>query len=233
MLLFERFQGPEIIDIFTDASMWDQKNKSGCYGFITMYQGKEINSGVFIDNSTTSNRAEIKGVKMGIHEAIRLRRSGYTGIINLFSDSQISIFGIRDYIFNWYNNGLVLINKSGDEVKNQSEFIEIMTLIVQNNLAINFFHQKGHVNLDGSSLSKAKYTFVKSNLSSNTKIENISTDFIKYISSCNGEIDNRTRWHLKRQADLDNMSYRDAFKMVPTSDYDMYLRSYYNLLNLR
>ena len=133
----EDFVNPNVINIFTDASMspgGDNKGPvPGCYGFITMHNELEINSAVYIDTFCTVNRAEIKAIKFAVMEAIRLRTSGFRGIINIFSDSRVSIMGIREWIFGWYNNGKVLINGSGTEVANQSEFIEIMQLILKYN----------------------------------------------------------------------------------------------------
>lgn len=231
-LFLSDFVNQNTINIFTDASMMpmmkpDQKHTIGCYGFLTMREQTEINSGLYIDTYSTVNRAEIKGIKNAVLEAINLRRKGFRGIINIFSDSQISVMGIREWIFTWYNNGRCLENKSGNEVANQSEFIEIMNLIVYYNPYVNFYHMKGHVDpKDIKTVCKAAGTFIRSNMDPNTPIQNIDLDFIKFISRCNNEIDNRTRWHLRNQIRPEGMIYQDPFTFIPTPIYDDLLHTY-------
>lgn len=224
------FVNPNVINIFTDASMMPTDGTQqvpGCYGFLTMHGEVEINYGTYIDTYSTVNRAEIKGIKYAVMEAVRLRNMGFRGIINIFSDSQISILGIRERIFSWYNNGNFLENKSGDKVANQSEYIEIMQIIINNNPYVNFYHMKGHVNLhDSKSVFKASGTFRRSNMHPDTPINNIDLEFIKFISRCNNEIDNRTRWHLRNQIRPDDIVYRDAFTFVSTPIYEDQLHAY-------
>jgi ribonuclease HI len=225
------FINPGVINIFSDASMWPQANNSmiGCYGFISMQEKRELNSGVYLDSNTTVNKCEIKGVKYSVFEAIRLRQQGFNGIINIFCDSQVSILGIREWIFKWTVDNSVLMNNSGNEVANQSEFIQIMQLIIKYNPNINFYHQKGHVELhDNKKLSRAIRVFISSNFP-NSRYEDIDANFIKYISMCNNEIDNRTRWFLRNQSDAQNRIYSDPFKFVPTNNYENELH-YYNLI---
>jgi ribonuclease HI len=217
------YVNPGTINIFTDASMWPAKNDTGCYGFLTMNMNTEINYGVYIDTQSTSNKCEIKGVKTGVAEAIRLRRSGFMGVINIFCDSQVSIFGIRDWIFDWKFNGQQIINKSGNVVSNQNEFVEIVRMIIENNPNINFYHQKGHVNIHNKrDVFIARDLFRKSNFKSNTEID---IALIKYLSVCNDQIDDRTRWYLKNVADI-SKDYKDPFIFVPTSDYNQQIHTY-------
>lgn len=229
-LFKEDFVNPNVINIFTDASMMPTDGTQpvpGCYGFLTMHGETEINHGVYVDTYSTVNRAEIKGIKCAVMEAIRLRSIGFRGMINIFSDSQISVLGIRERIFGWFNNGSYLENKSGEKVANQSEYIEILQLIIQYNPYVNFYHMKGHVNIHDSQLVfKASSTFRRSNMHPDTPVKNIDLDFIKFISKCNNEIDNRTRWHLRNQVRPENVVYRDAFTFVPTPIYDDQLHTY-------
>lgn len=227
----EDFVNPNVINIFTDASMSPGGDNNGfvpgCYGFITMQGEIEINSGLYIDTFCTVNRAEIKGIKCAVLEAIRLRNAGFRGMINIFSDSQISVMGIREWIFNWNQRGNSLITSSGKEVANQSEFIEIVLLIVQYNPFVNFYHINGHINVhDTKSLYKAISTFKRSNMNHNTPDNNIDFGFIKFVSLCNNEIDNRTRWHLRNQYRPEDMIYRDAFKFIPMHNFNKQVHTY-------
>lgn len=224
-ITFEDYVNPKVINIFTDASMWLDNNDTGCYGFITLHGETEINSGVFIDTNSTNNRCEIKGVKMGVLEAIRLRNQGFKGTINLFCDSQVAVCGIRDWIFGWNYNGADLVSKNGSIVANQSEYIEIMQLIIANNPNINFYNQKGHVNISNKNdLKHAIRIFTTVNFLNPNDIY-VDFQLMKFLCGCNNEVDNRTRWHLRKQADLSNQ-YRDAFKFAPKPTHNKDLHEY-------
>ena len=122
----------------------------GCAGFITLLGDRqEINRECAILSNTTNNESEIYAIKMGIYEARRLRSLyGENIIINIFSDSQISINGLRSWIFNWVNNikDGIFIGSSGLPVKNQNIFIQIIDAILKYNIKVNLFHVRGHMN---------------------------------------------------------------------------------------
>lgn len=224
------FVNPNVINIFTDASMMPTDGTQlvpGCYGFLTMHGEVEINQGLFVDTYSTVNRSEIKGIKCAVLEAIRLRNMGFRGIINIFSDSQISVNGIRAWIFGWKNKDNELFTKDGKSVANQSEYIEIMQLIIQYNPYVNFYHLKGHVDIhDPKNVYKATGTFKRSNMADSMNIEDIDPTFIKFISNCNNQIDNLTRWHLRNQIRPEGIVYRDAFKFVPQEIYENQIHTY-------
>ena len=216
------FVNENVINIFSDASMWPQMDKSmiGCYGFITMHGNQEINSAMFIDSNSTVNKCEAKGVKIAILEAIRLRNLGFRGIINIFCDSQITILNLREWMYSWHLRNGNLVNNSGNEVSNQSEFIEMMQLINKYNPNIFFYHQKGHTDTNNHKmLMKAVSCFKRSNMNDFTPLNDIDINFIRYISSCNNEIDNRTRWYLRKQSNAQSMNYSDPFTFVPTEEF--------------
>jgi len=83
-----------------------------------------------------------------------------------------------------------LINSSGLPVANQKYFIDIFNMIVQNNLHIEFYHQRGHVCLfDSTKLDKASKDFKNSN---SIPIHRLGVD-ISYISKFNNLVDQLSR----------------------------------------
>lgn len=212
------------INIFTDASTLKSNNitYSG-YGAITMLEYREIGSKVFVDANSTSNIGELKAIRTGISEAISLRQQGFTGTINLFSDSQYSILSLRDWIFNWRLNpdGTKILGYGNKPVSNQSLILEIIQILVQFNPNVFLYHQKGHVNINKKKdIYKASNVFSRSNYIK----DEIDIELIKFISTCNNEIDNRTRWHLRNQAIL--KPYQDPFTFIVPDNYIEQLHQY-------
>ena len=95
---------PDAINIFTDASIkkLNSGETIGCAGCVLIFGElvyRNIQEEYQIIRNTTSNNSEIKAVRLGIHNVLRYKNQYRK--IRLFSDSQISIFGIRERIFNW------------------------------------------------------------------------------------------------------------------------------------
>lgn len=185
---YEDIFNRQTLNIFTDASITKQNGITiGCPGAIAVAVVEDslkiIDTSTSVEFNSTNNNSEIKAIYKGVLLAEKYRHN--FSYINLFSDSQICIFGLRKWIFDWiYANGS-LYNSSGTEVSNQDVFISIIYFIFRNNLNINLFHQKGHVT--NSILSKAKSVFEKSN-NVNTDIELVQT-----ISHYNDIIDKYTK----------------------------------------
>lgn len=182
------------INIFCDASIQPKTKHNptnGCYGAIAHYNGQVIDEEYRVCTDTTNNNSEIKAIRLAVCIALKYKLSNIP-LINIFSDSQISVFGIRDRIYNWkLNNRGRLIGTNRSEIANQEIFIEIMRMMVDNNMYnIHIYHQKGHVNINNpNDINNASHVFCASN---NVR-ENISEDFIKYISTWNNEVDRRSR----------------------------------------
>lgn len=180
------------INIFTDASITKSicGETIGCSGAICM---EDNNTCKFeITRDSTNNISEITAIKLAIELAIE--NKGRYDIVNIWSDSQWSIFGLTKWITSWTNNitNYQLMNSSGELVKNQQIFLSIIKMIVTNNLRVNFYHIKGHVNeKDIRSINHAVSVFYKSN---NAKI---SRDKIYHAVIMNNMIDNKTRELLK------------------------------------
>lgn len=203
------------LNIFTDASILRFNNGkcAGCYGAIVYYNGQIIDSEYRIASDSTSNNSEIKAIRLGVNLAIKWRdRFPFPITINLFSDSQISILGIRDRIFSWRNKNERLIGYGNAPIKNQSVYLEIINIIISSNLYINFYHQKGHVSVGNyDSFNKAIHVFV----SSNNIREEIDPEFMKWISIMNNKVDQGSRKYLHKIKDWSSFYKRDAFEFFP------------------
>ena len=220
------FIRPNVVNIFTDASITQlvNGNTAGCYGAIVTNNGRIIDKEYKVCTDSTSNNSEIKAIRLGVNLAIKWRNSvNFPIIINLFSDSQISILGIRDRIYSWRCKGNNLFGSGNSLIKNQSVFIEIINIIINSNLIINFYHQKGHVNLhELDSIDKAIHVFT----ASNEVRDGIDVEFIKYISTMNNKVDRTSRKYLN-QKNINKYKY-DAFEFSPNNHLEK-LRQYNQL----
>lgn len=216
-----------IINIFCDASI-DTNKKIACGGCYIVMQDNEIHPigyKMYIQHNATNNSAEILAIWTGIAEAIRIRQSYPNAIFRLFSDSKISLYGLRDWIKNWIKNSQVrgtdiLINSSGQEVANQQYFIDIFNVIVETGLHIEFYHQRGHVGESGGvNLERARTQFIKAN---KVSPENLGLG-IEFISLCNHYIDSATRTAMRKYIDFGVVI--DNTQIQPIDPMHHYIRS--------
>lgn len=186
-----------IINIFCDASVNTIKGIA-CGGCVICQQDEYDNISYlyrkgYIQNPATNNSSEILAIWLGVVEALNIRRTLYpNAIFRLFSDSKISLYGLRDWIKNWINhiddNG-ILYSSSGDPVKNQQFFIDIFNLIVETGLMIEFYHQRGHVKEGRVSFEKSRSSFIKAN-----KVPPEALRLrMEFINDLNDEVDHYTR----------------------------------------
>lgn len=181
------------LNIFCDASISKFPDETiGCPGSIAVINTPDavIASGVtrFLRYSSNNN-AEITAIMMAIELALSLRESYET--INIFSDSKISVYGLRKWIFDWLNDVRdgEMYSSSGTPVANQQIFISIVNLVVKNDFKLNLYHQKGHVS--GNGIDIAKKVFLESN-------DILLTDEeARYISTFNDYIDKATKTELR------------------------------------
>ena len=196
-----------IINLFCDASI-DTNRKIACGGCYIVAQSDNIPLSplyykMYIQHNATNNSAEILAIWIGITEAIKIRNIYPNAVFRLFSDSKISLYGLRDWMKNWIKNAErnhteVLISSSGQEVANQQCFIDIFNLIVETGLKIELYHQRGHVGeYGGVKLDMARTQFIRAN---KVSPENLGLD-IKFLSECNHYIDNTTREALRNYID--------------------------------
>ena len=182
-----------IFNIFCDASI-NTEMRIACGGCYITCQTNDVNQELskrlIIQHNATNNSAEILAIYCGIEEALKIRKQYPSAVFSLFSDSKISIYGLRDWIQNWIANAKdgILVSSSGQPVMNQQRFIIIYNLIVRNKLYIELYHQRGHVT-ERISLDQARAQFIRAN---RRTPESLGVD-IEYLSKCNIAIDNATR----------------------------------------
>ena len=182
-----------IFDIYTDASI-DLNKRIGCSGALVVNRKRnEIVKSIFgVKFNATNNMSEIIAIWLGIYQAIELLYTEQTPFhINLFSDSQISLFGLREWIYGWINNrkGNSMIGSSGT-VSNQEWFRDCYHAILSSGIKMKLFHQKGHINLNSSkSIYEADKVFRTSNVNSLRMIGLTP----QIVSTYNNLVDEETR----------------------------------------
>lgn len=201
---FHNLFNPSTLNIFTDASVHTLEDGTvlsspGAVCIIT-----DVNGDTFIleedfDKShivigSTNNDGEIRAVALGVYYAIKYK--DVYPYINLFSDSNICIQGLTNWIFNWINctdDTNRLYNSSGKQVANQDMLASLVNTIIEQKLSMNFYHQKGHVKNSDESYKKCFNDFIKTN-----KLpRNLDIDIITCISTYNNYVDIKTKDALK------------------------------------
>lgn len=145
-------------DIFCDASVGPNLRGTCSGALITRREerpGSPNSTFVYmIQPEGTNNSGEIGAIALAVNQACTLRRYGIhqLGIepkFHIFSDSLISIQGVRDWLPNWIKNADEngnLRNSSKKVVANQEFFKYIYnTIATIDNIDITFFHQDAHV----------------------------------------------------------------------------------------
>ena len=192
--------------IFVDASIQSVPNGYiGCPGGVVVYNGNKIEYKDYIKLDATNSRAELAAVQLGIELALKYR---HLGPINLFSDSKVCIYSLKEWIFKWYKNRTegVLYGSSASPVANQDIIINIVNTILYNNLDINLYHQKGHVvTSNQKSMNRARNVFIESN-----KID-IDIELLKAISYFNNYVDIETKETLIR-SNIQNKVLQNAIR---------------------
>lgn len=196
-----------IVNIFCDASI-DTDKKIACGGCYIVLQENDASCSplrykMYLQHNATNNSAEILAIWAGVIEAVKIREQFPNAIFRLFSDSKISLYGLRDWMKNWIKNSQrretdMLINSSGQEVANQQRFIDIFNIIVETGLKIELYHQRGHVGESGGvDLNRARVQFIRAN---KVSPENLGLN-IQFLSQCNSYIDNMTRSAIRQYID--------------------------------
>lgn len=192
MMLKQSIFNRNSINIFTDASL---KNHNGvvsvCPGYCVYYGDILVEQDFYIMHNATINQGELYAIMMGVMAAVKFRNLENIRNIRLFSDSQTSIFAIRDRIFNWINhcNGGVLYGTDRTPIANQDYIMNIIYYILQCNLSIQFYHVKGHMKMhDYYDIQHAKSVFCKSN-NINDRIDD---ELIRQICIGNDQVDRYT-----------------------------------------
>ena len=209
------------LNIFSDASMRTREKciLDSCYGSVAVCKDNMVDEWFRIQSNCTVPAAEIRGVRCSLTLAHKWKY--HFKNINIFSDSQLAIFGLRDYIYNWqYNpadnklyNGLKGNKKP---VKNQEVYIECLQMLDSlrmNGNIVTLYYQKGHVDNGMQSVKDALLVFKKSN----GIMGKIDYNTIRYISLYNNYVDSKSRSIINRTNIFDNVYY-DPVSFYATSN---------------
>lgn len=183
----------DVLNIFTDASIKPLQVKNtwdGCSGAISVINEdkEDYDKRVVIIRNCTNNIAELTAIEVGVELAID--NMGKFSRINLFSDSKISVLGLRDWIWNWIQSSRdmrYMTTSSGTPVKNLNIILNIINkiLMIDPNLSqFNIYHCKGHALGKGELIQKTFYEVNKLKISIEDALE---------LGKYNDIVDNLTR----------------------------------------
>lgn len=184
------------VNVFTDASVKNHgKVTESIPGAVTVLGANEtINERYVRLIPSTNNEGEIYAIYMGILECIRARNTwSVFDTFNIFSDSKISVYGLREWYQGWIVNSVNtdrLINSSGKEVKNQEIFIKCFDTILDSGIHINIYHIRGHIDLN----KESEYDkFVNDFMQSNNIEDCPSRDLVQMLVHFNDRVDTGSR----------------------------------------
>lgn len=187
MIKYEDIVNENTINIFADASIRTMNNETiGCPGIVVLLDKNIIHKEYRILRKTTNSESELYAIYMAINYALQYNG---TKTINIFSDSQFAVYGLREWIFKWLcnMNNDTLFNSSRKEVAHQNLFMNIVYTILDNNLQVSLYHNRGHF-----TKNKVK-EFVKLFKKHNFLREEIEFKLAFVIIDCNNMVDSMTR----------------------------------------
>lgn len=205
MIRYHEIFNSDTLNIFTDASTKNIRGETiGLPGFVAVVGDKIVNQKIIALRDSTNNQAEIYAIKMAVEFALQYRSN--VKVINIFSDSMISVYSLREWIFKWVNNikDYNFINSSNKEVTHQSIIMSIVLTILENNLEVSLYHNRGHFNPNNKAEVKE---FIDKFKEINILRDEISTSIAIHIMKYNDMIDNNTRNFIR------NLSIKDIEKL--------------------
>lgn len=185
--------GRDVLNIFCDASIKHTTYSTyGCPGSIaidTTGSSVDYDSTILVD--TTNNESEIYAIILATQQAIKYKEQYKR--INIFSDSRISVCGVREWMINWVKKAKndTLMSTSGI-VANQQLFLHTIYLILNYLDSYRLYHIDGHMKEnDPISIKIAMDDFRKFNGISIGPIE------MSYLCKYNNLVDRETRYELE------------------------------------
>lgn len=160
----------ESICIFTDASFRRNKDCPSNVAVGTtapaycVYRGDCcIEQGFHILHNSTSQQGEFYALLLGVMAAYKYRSYPH---IRIFADNQNAVLGVREWIFKWVretSNGRHTLGDDG-RISNQDYLMDIVYTIISNNMYLELYHIKGHVDIKSwESVRNARDMFERSN----------------------------------------------------------------------
>lgn len=223
MIHFNQIFNEKTLNIFTDASMRTIKNEVvGAPGYVAVIGNNIVYEDIRILRESTNSESELYAIYMAIQYALLNRDK--VQVINIFSDSQFAVYGLREWIFSWVNNirNDRLYNSSKKEVAHQTIFMSIIYTILQYNLQISFYHNRGH--FTETKIDEFRKLFRKHNFLN----DDIDLNAARKIMICNNYIDGITR--SKLYSTYNSPSKLEIPDYLARNDLDM--NHYKKLLNI-
>lgn len=196
MIETAKFFNKNSVCIFTDASVRKVNDVTYSSPSIAIVDCGNIVKdpqmyGVVLSNST-SNQGEIYAILLAL-SYIEYWKIDKNKTVNIFSDSSISVLGLKEWYNSWLNNidgEGIIYNSNNDPVSNQDIFLKCMLAILNMNRRINLYHISGHMN---SSDYKTAYTFNNKFKSKNKFSNNLSRSLIDLFIKYNDRVDKYSR----------------------------------------
>ena len=183
------FVSPNTLEICVDASLITINDRVfTCSGAVCLETYEDI---YLVTPDSTNNKGELLAVYLGCQMAIKYRLFNNYDKIHIYSDSQFAVLGLRDWMEKWItttDEKGVIYNSSSKPVKNYQLFQMIISYCVTNNLIVNLYNQKGHVNTNSeASMAQANKQFKDANGIL------LGYDDLKRITDGNNYIDLKTK----------------------------------------
>ncbi len=219
----------DTMNIFTDASIYYHgKETIGLPGYIVVIGNRIIDSRVEVLRQSTNSQSELYAIKMAVDYAVRNRYVYNPKVINVFSDSSVSIYSLREWIFKWLakSRNDTFYNSSNVEVYHRNIIMSIINTIMENNMPINLYHNRGHQNPRNP---KQMNNFIKRFREMNFLNDDISRELATSIMMYNNSIDHMTRKYI-------NMVDISSVPVLAIPDYYAYnfdTTTYRKLLNIK
>lgn len=199
MINVDAFFNDSTVNVFTDASIKNHGQITESIAGAIIVRGTEDFKEQCYTRllPSTNNEGEIYAIYMGILKCVEIKNicNGKYTTFNIFSDSRISVYGLREWYLAWIKNSREafsdkLINSSGEEVKNQQLFIQCFNTILNNGIHINLYHIRGHINIKSK---KDRKKFIKDFMESNNITDIPSDNLIDALIHYNDIVDTTSR----------------------------------------
>ena len=211
------YLGPNIINVFTDASttkLKKQKPTSVGSGFVVMSNNEVVDQNVSVIHYTTSSFGELYALFMAsnwIFSDAWTKRYQYgiepinSILYNIFCDSLYIVNSIRSWVKLWLDQRKykvysgqyrvpLLVKKDKTPIEHQDCMMHIVKTLLDSNVFINLYHIRSHMNpKSNSDLKEAMSDFVKNPL---IKEGEVSKELLGNIIGWNNYVDRYTRNYL-------------------------------------
>ncbi len=186
----DEFYNDDTICIFTDAS--HQRTLDGFIkeytapAYCVYHKDQCIEQGATILRNSTSQQGELYALLLGVQASVKYKNFKH---IKIFGDNQCAIIGIREWLYNWVietNNHRHTLGPNG-RIDNQNYFMDIVYTILGNQIPIELYHIKGHVDpRDKGKVDYAKGLFLRSNPFAG---DEVAANLIYYLAMGNNMVD--------------------------------------------